>query len=357
MVACWDILSGDCRQLLRRLKARGVLFDSCVCDPPYEINFLFNKWDNTGIAFQSDTWRAVYDVLKPGAHLAAFAGTRTQHRIACAIEDAGFEIRDMLIWEFGVGMPKTHSVGIAIDKMQGAIRPQTTITRRRAMLGSESQSGSGWFFDPEIRITSREAITNDAKKWNGWHTGLRPSLEPITLARKPLESTVAQNVLDHGTGALNIDACRTAKDDWATNLIHDGSDEVEAAFRLFGEDDSGTASRFFNSCKFTKEELRLCYTSKAGDSDRAWSRHPTVKPLELMHWLVRLITPPGGTIIDPFCGSGSTIQAAVEQGFNAVGCEITPEYVADIERRMETFCGWYPRRDPFAISRRPFPGA
>lgn len=424
MVAVWDLKEGDCRETLRQLKVRGVKFDSCVCDPPYEIGFLSKKWDNTGIAFRPETWRAVYDVMKPGAYLVAFGGCRSHHRMWCAIEDAGFTIVDSLMWMFGSGMPKSHNVSLSIDKAQGVKRKiMKVITRRRPMIGHMDQvkagAGQGWFVNPEIHMPDREPITDDAKQWRGFGSGLKPSYEPILLAIKPRDGTIVHNVLKHGVGALNIDACRVDTNDdlarvsnnsatwgtygngpnraalegitsrWPANIVHDGSDEVEAAFGLFGETqssdairvnkattqfgfgdgrpegrlsggfvDSGTVSRFFKSCKFTKEELRFLYTSKAGDDDRAWSRHTTVKPLELMHWLVRLVTPPGGTVVDPFCGSGTTVQAAVEQGFNAIGCEITPEYITDIERRMATFCGWYPRRDPFMpLSRRPLPVA
>jgi site-specific DNA-methyltransferase (adenine-specific) len=285
-----------------------------------------------------------------------FGGTRTSHRLACAIEDAGFEIRDTLCWLYGSGFPKSHDVSKAIDKTAGAV--------------------------PE------------AARWQGWGTALKPAHEPIIVVRKPLSGTVAANVLAHGTGAINIDASRVpgavpsvpqpifnsptgrtygfktgegrngemsiANARWPANVLHDGSDEVLAAFAAFGEkkttwvspdhannrsgeflgqlkhpgdqgfNDTGTATRFF-------------YTAKANKADRTWSKHPTVKPLDLMYWLVKLVTPPHGTIIDPFAGSGTTLQAAVENGFHVIGCELEPEYIKDIERRMTTFCGWYSR--------------
>jgi site-specific DNA-methyltransferase (adenine-specific) len=328
---------GDCLEVMRRLVDEGVRVDSIVTDPPYGIGFMGKKWDTPGsfVERKTDTTRtwdhvggnhnpsnaldaartrrregvrfgrwcedwasAAIDLLRPGGHLVAFGGTRTFHRLACAIEDAGFEIRDQIGWVFGSGFPKSRNVG------------------------------------------------------NGWGTALKPAWEPVCVARKPLIGTVAENVLQHGCGALNIDACRveTAPGDkgewpiterrhsdvaytlapvatvqdkgrWPANVIHDGSEEVLAGFPA--EAGGGrSAARFF-------------YCAKASGAERAGSKHPTVKPLALMRYLCRLVTPPGGTVLDPFAGSGSTLQAAVEDGFNAIGIEREAEYVADIERRLE----------------------
>jgi site-specific DNA-methyltransferase (adenine-specific) len=289
-------------------------------------------WDGGDIAFRPETWRLVFDAMKPGAHLAAFGGSRGYHRMACAIEDAGFEIRDSLMWIYGTGFPKSHNLG------------------------------------------------------NGWGSALKPAFEPIVLARKPMIGTIAANVALHGVGALNIDACRVGSEErtysakgtttnagmirvseskigvaaepvtvsgrWPANVLHDGSDEVVEAFAAFGEKKAGIAKEPKNKqmarsiygetntlgreCGFADAgtAARFFYCAKASKSDRAGSSHPTVKPLSLMRWLCTLITPPGGTILDPFSGSGSTLQAAAECGFHAIGIEREAEYFADIVARL-----------------------
>jgi len=355
------VIHGNCLEVLPGLNEQ---FDACITDPPYHLTsivkrfgfegsapaqfgtdgafarasrgFMGKQWDGGDIAFRPETWRLVWDVLKPGAHLAAFGGTRTFHRMAVAIEDAGFEIRDTLSWLYGTGFPKSHN------------------------------------------------LKDD---WAGWGTALKPAFEPIILARKPLVGTVAANVLAHGTGAINIDACRVPTDEtihttrnvalgsssggvygaatvpgvfeghaagrWPANVLHDGSEEVEAAFAAFNapgqqgrartdgmaqgnntygalrhittspepRGDTGTASRFF-------------YCAKASKADRAGSKHPTVKPLALLRWLVTLVTPPGGSILDPFAGSGTTLQAAYECGFSSTGIELEADYFADMTSRL-----------------------
>lgn len=335
------LLAGDCLQRLGDLASESI--DSCVTDPPYHFTsivkrfgadnaapakegktgaykrasagFMGKQWDGGDVAFQVKTWLAVWRVLKPGAHLIAFSGTRTYHRMACAIDDAGFEVRDQLAWLYGNGFPKSH---------------------------------------------------NQKGEWEGWGTALKPAWEPCVLARKPLsEGAIAANVLRWGTGALNIDGCRVetmeewsgrelpdAKDGvcwggtlnasssssshplgrWPANIIHDGSDKVVVAFPdtqsgysdgTFAETygDSGCAARFF-------------YTAKADSDDRLGSKHPTVKPLDLMQYLVRLVTPPGGTVLDLFAGTGTTGEAAWREGFNAILIEREAEYQEDIRRRM-----------------------
>lgn len=355
------ILMGDCRKRMAGLEPDSI--DSCVTDPPYHLTsivkrfgsksaapakvgktgayarasrgFMGQQWDGGDVAFDPATWEAVFRVLKPGAHLVAFSGTRTYHRMACAIEDAGFEIRDQLAWCYGSGFPKSHN-----------------------------QPG-------------------------GWGTALKPAWEPICLARKPLAGTVAGNVQQFGTGALNIDGCRVGTEDmsgqwdrewndnsgpmgeryaqtsrergkqvppgrWPANIIHDGSDEVLAGFpstesgsRAPGqyggmgyhgsgewempgvEGDSGSAARFF-------------YCAKATSAERGeGNNHPTVKPVDLMRWLCRLVTPKGGTVLDPFAGSGSTLVAADAEQFNAIGCELSPEYAAIAERRVRAAAGMF----------------
>jgi site-specific DNA-methyltransferase (adenine-specific) len=367
----------------------GPLFDSCVTDPPYEIGFMGKKWDNTGVAFQPETWRAIYDVLKPGAHLVAFSGTRTYHRMACAIEDAGFEIRDQLGWAYGSGFPKSHDVSKGIDKAAGVERE--TIKHKARPVTSGTMSGASdtrpWIEKSREtgfhEVAGNKPATPQAEQWQGWGTALKPSWEPICLARKPLsEKSIAANVLKHGTGAINIDGCRvgteggTAKGSkpngegngiygnglhgncditkldagrWPANLIHDGSDEVLAGFpetttnpgtlrsnvakgtiglcvegregTVLSGGDSGSAARFF-------------YSAKAGPLDRIGTAHATVKPVDLMRWLVRMVTPPGGHILEPFAGSGTTGIAAMAEGFDCTMIELEAEHVADIERKL-----------------------
>lgn len=365
--------AGDCLDVLASLDEASV--DSCVCDPPYHLTsiikrfaktggadripakkhhqfrrlstgFMGKEWDGGDVAFQPETWAAVMRVLKPGSYLIAFSGTRTYHRMVCAIEDAGFDVRDQLAWVFGSGFPKSKNLG------------------------------------------------------DGWGTALKPAWEPICLARKPFPGTNLANMAEHGVGGLNIDGCRVPSDGesfdrpvafgpdlhegwtrpwmkdpdalaafterkqdaiakaeslgrWPANLIHDGSEGVLAAFPeapgafaavsgaepstgdryvlsgLAGNhaprvprNDEGTAARFF-------------YTAKADAEDRLGSKHPTVKPLDLMQYLVRLVTPVGGLVLDPFAGTGTTGEAAFREGMRAVLIEREPEYQADIARRME----------------------
>jgi site-specific DNA-methyltransferase (adenine-specific) len=367
-----QVLRGDCRKLLPAMPEN--LVDSVVTDPPYHFasivkrfgpngaapvksngatgvyerssrGFMGKTWDGGSVAFDPATWVAVLRVLKPGGHMLAFGAPKTAHRLTCAIEDAGFEIRDAVMWLFGSGFPKSHNAG------------------------------------------------------KGRGTALKPAYELITLARKPLVGTIAANVLAWGTGAINIDGCRVESAEtitthsrgvseqfakrpgertvaesgrsvpqnraefignprlgrWPANVIHDGSEEVRAAFpdapgalaavgahqtghrtvHAYGtfngerperipRGDTGSAARFF-------------YCAKATKAERAGSKHPTVKPIALMRYLCRLVTPPGGVILDPFAGTGSTGQAALKEGFSAILCEREAEYVADIKRRLTKF--------------------
>lgn len=402
---------GDSREVLKTLADCSI--SAVVCDPPYALvsigkrfsaenaapckagktgayarassGFMGKKWDTGETAFDPDFWREVWRVMKPGAHLAAFGGTRSYHRLACAIEDAGFEVRDQLAWIFGSGFPKSHDVSKGIDKAAGAKRQPTGEVRRASI--QRNGDGETWeagAFASHPEETKRVAVTAPATaesaQWEGWGTALKPAFEPICLARKPLsEKTIAANVLRWGTGALNIDASRVGTEllpemragqarigtferadmvtpervgRWPANVCHDGSEEVLAAFPESGgqqgdvrgtepseplggpiygyglkreaaasRGDSGSAARFF-------------YSSKADAADRLGSKHPTVKPVDLMRWLCTLITPPGGTILDPFAGTGTTGLAAMGAGFNAILIEREAEYVADIERRL-----------------------
>lgn len=365
---------GDCLETLRAMADASV--DAVVTDPPYGLAFMGKKWDDDVPSVH--VWAECLRVLKPGGHLLAFAGTRTQHRMAVRIEDAGFEIRDMIAWVYGSGFPKSMDVSKAIDKAAGIWRG-----RAGAVVGvNRSMSASNY-----ERTSKGKPATDAAKRWEGWGTALKPAIEPITVARKPLVGTVAENVLKHGTGAINVDGCKVPTTDnlnggaysngvkdlskatsyatgvnvgkfvqpagrWPSNLIHDGSDEVLAAFpqapgqqtavgpqygdkasvNTFGDygprqhfaprGDTGSAARFF-------------YSPKALGEDR-WdhNHHPTVKPVALMRYLCRLVTPPGGLVLDPFCGSGSTGVACVLEGFRFIGCEREAEYAAIARDRL-----------------------
>lgn len=411
------LYGGDCLDVLATLPDNSV--DSVVCDPPYHLTsivkwfggdnaaackvgktgayarasagFMGKQWDGGDIAFRAETWAAVFRVLKPGGHLVAFSGTRTYHRMTCAIEDAGFDVRDMICWHYGSGFPKSHNVSKGIDKAAGAEREKiaTGAAVKRMIPGSEQNDNGSWIKDngriyqPGIELPSTEA----AKQWDGYGTALKPATEPICLARKPLIGTIVENVLTHGTGALNIDGCRieasgrperdarahtvpsmfgamggskaigqTNLGRWPANLIHDGSDEVLAGFpdapgqggAVTGNEP--TANGFSGAVAFggmkaraggyaprldSGSAARFFYTSKADSDDRLGSKHLTVKLIDLMQWLVRLVTPKGGTVLDPFAGTGTTGEAAWREGMSAILIEREPEYQADIARRME----------------------
>ena len=387
---------GDCLEVLRSMPNCSV--DSIVTDPPYGLSFMGKKWDYDVPSVE--VWVECLRVLKPGGHLLAFAGTRTQHRMAVRIEDAGFEIRDMIAWVYGSGFPKSLDVSKAIDKMDAAEEQQTRryrftewvrstgitskqideatgtnmgghyttaasqpaiMTREhleacRYLLGEvpawveqeadirsvESKNfaerevvgqkivngeegtaggyqngiasvrGSDISIQRQINITA--PATDAAKQWQGWGTALKPALEPITVARKPLIGTVAENVLQYGTGAINVDGGRVEGGRWPANFIHDGSEEAT---------------------DLLKDSARFFYCAKASKADRGENHHPTVKPTDLMRYLCRLVTPPNGIVLDPFNGSGSTGCAAVLEGFQYIGIEREAEYIAISEKRIQ----------------------
>lgn len=425
-MAC-EIIHGDALEVLKGMEANSV--DAVVTDPPYGIAFMGKKWDYD--VPTTNLWAECLRVLKPGGHLLAFAGTRTQHRMAVRIEDAGFEIRDMIAWVYGSGFPKSMDVSKAIDKAAGVARVPTgrvkpghegfanlgtlsSVQSLKGTLGGEGGFARPWMDDPEkVEAYHQETAPGspEAAWWQGWGTALKPALEPITLARKPFSGTVAANVLEHGTGAINVDGCRvdggpiasaggtrrsggimgtseplggwepahTGR--WPANLIHDGSEEVLAGFpnvkggtavrsnsggNTFGGEtpkppmpdlgynDTGSAARFFYCAKASKADRdegcegideRPRHTMSGGEciaegrteakgKASARNHHPTVKPTALMRYLCRLVTPPGGTVMDPFTGSGSTGKAAVLEGFEFIGIEREDEYVAIAEARI-----------------------
>jgi len=438
------LLVGNCLDTIKTLADDSI--DSIVTDPPYEIGFMGKGWDSTGIAYSVELWKECLRVLKPGGHLLSFGATRSYHRMAVAIEDAGFEIRDSIHWTYGSGFPKSMNISKAIDKAAGAKREVVgeKITGR-ALGGSNWKDGNagGQEF---VSITT--PATKAAKQWDGWGTALKPSHEPIVVARKPINQTVAENVLQYGTGAINIDATRVGSNGGTskvsvepkertgneqvygvynnvafgvqvdglgrfpanTLLTHNHdcdttctpncpielldqqsgiskstggrigkkaqsivtnvpSGEYEAGDPGFG--DTGGASRFFHNSQWTiADDLTpFIYQAKPGkkernagleglgakrsgtermnnsngrkqelgESDRLTltkNFHPTVKPVELMRYLIKLVTPPKGIVLDPFLGSGTTAVAATLEGFEWRGCELTEDYLPIIKGRI-----------------------
>lgn len=427
------LLAGDCREVLASLPEASV--DAIVTDPPYGLGFMGKKWDTPGAMVERKAatenkwdhvggnhnpsnsadaartarvegkrfgeWCATWAieclrVLKPGGHIVAFSGTRTYHRMVCAIEDAGFEIRDQLAWAYGSGMPKGLNIAKAFESRIEAMRVD--------LAGYEGPSGCEY----DEAVEALENAEAPLERVRGWNTSLKPSWEPICLARKPLSATVLDNMLQYGVGAINVDGCRveasarplreldakatnssvyvgrsgegglgkgldggskavgtTDLGRFPANIVHDGSEEVLAAFPAapgqqravtgderahrtlhaygdFGASrtgaeprlDEGSAARFFYEVK-PDEDRRLYYTSKASAEDRLGSKHPTVKPVDLMQWLCRLVCPRGGVVLDPFAGTGTTGEAAWREGMRAILIEREPEYQADIARRME----------------------
>ena len=460
----------DCLNVLKMMIEDEVFVDSIVTDPPYELGFMGRSWDSTGIAFQKETWELCFKVLKPGGHLLVFSGSRTYHRMAVAIEDAGFEIRDQVMWLYGSGFPKSMNVGKALDKKLGNERIKTGEKKTHSNKGikqSEQRTAIGaGAFGQEVE----EEVTVGTTEWEGWGTALKPAHEPLVLARKPLsEKSVVDNVLKHRTGGINIDECRVEGNDakypdtnpdfrdqgrqskenmgidklsfgqtenvkrkkvvrktrdengvWTddnsgmkaegseyadadprgrfpSNVMHDGSDVVKDIFpntkssnvsrerkagTEFGQSsgwnkhnnvdsglmpaygDDGSASRYFYCAKTSKAERNQGLNNfpiknkkgGGGTSNNVWYEddvnsasgkfgsekapsknvHPTVKPIKLMKYLCRLITPKGGTVLDPFMGSGSTGMAAKEENFDFVGIEKEEEYFNIASARIES---------------------
>jgi len=367
----WTLYEGDCLEVMRELSDNSV--DAIVTDPPYglsrepDIEEVLRHWlagddyYRRGGGFMGKTWdsfvpgpvvwREVCRVVKPGGHILCFAGTRTVDLMGISLRLGGFEIRDCLQWLYGSGFPKSLDVSKAIDKKLGAERKIVGLkpyTNDGSIRGNSYNKGG--YERVQLPITA--PATPEAKQWEGWGTALKPANEPIVLARKPLsEKTIAENVMKWGTGGLNIDGCRVGteqmggyvvksslgrrtseggehKDFMATSATGRFPANVlldEEAGRMLDEQQEG-ASRFF-------------YVAKASRSERTHggkveNNHPTVKPIQLMRHLCRLIAPPGGLILDPFAGSGTTLIAAVEEGFSVIGIEREPEYCEIIRKRM-----------------------
>jgi DNA modification methylase len=317
---------GDCREVMAELPEASV--DAVITDPPYGLLLMGKDWDR-GVPGEG-FWRDALRVAKPGAHLAAFGGTRTHHRLMCAIEDAGWEIRDCLMWLHGQGMPKSHNVSKAIDKHLGVERPVIGTATSWNRPDSEAGHAARMNTSPgEYALTA--PATDAAQQWEGWGTALKPAWEIIILARKPLEGTVAANVMRHGTGGINVDACRVGNEMRFSPPAIPGKDTFMASegsgITYLGSYVTGRwpANLLLSDIDLGGKE-RYFYCPKVSRKERSGNTHPTVKPVDLMAWLCRLITPPGGTVLDPFMGSGSTGVAAIREGARFIGAEINPEY-------------------------------
>ncbi len=395
------LLLGDCLDKLKELDDNSV--DSIVTDPPYGLSFMGKDWDKVkatketksqvvkglGAGMKMTTladniefekwvteWSIeCYRVLKPGGYMLAFGGSRMYHRLASGVENAGFEIRDQMMWVYGSGFPKSMDISKQIDKAAGKLEERKIIGQREDILKKQAKDlregtrkiketfngdnpGNG-FVSVSADIT--EPVTDEAKQWQGWGTSLKPAHEPIVMGRKPIsEKTVAENVLEWGTGAINIDGCRVegkprtshkdgnkvgnyqsekkygqiadgavcdgAEGRFPANIIFDeeaGKMLPDAGQGGYGEETTSSASRFF-------------YCPKTSKSDRSeGNNHPTVKPTDLMAYLIRLVTPKGGIVLDPFMGSGSTGKAAVREGMNFIGIERETEYFEIAKSRIE----------------------
>lgn len=359
--------------------------DSIVTDPPYELGFMGKSWDNSRIAYSVELWTECMRVLKPGGHLLAFGGSRTWHRLAVAIEDAGFEMRDSIAWLYGSGFPKSMDVSKAIDKAAGAEREVIGTSgsmpiQTSGQINAEASTKIGTFERIANIITA--PATPEAQKWQGWGTALKPAFEPIVVARKPIlkSSTVAANVLAYGTGALNIDASRIGRQEgdnssagnrtatfgnqetasggdgsggweqnsggrWPANIILDPYtaellDEQQDASRFFyvAKPNKRDRNEGLNHLEIKRPDNRTeigmgSFAEKGVQPGRNF--HPTVKPTSLMEYLIKLVTPEGGIVLDPFTGSGSTGKAALLNGYQFIGIELTEEYLPIIEGRLK----------------------
>ena len=359
----YQLCCGNCIDVMKRLPDESI--DSIVTDPPYHLQsivkrfkkpgakpaksggvfkriskgFMGQTWDGGDISFNKEVWVECLRVLKPGGFLLSFGGTRTYHRMACAVEDAGFVIVDQIGWAYGQGYPKSKDIALLIDKSLGCSNRGRAIPTANSYQATKHKS----------KLTSNPKVsgpytprTEQGKVWEGWGTGLKPAWEPIVVAKKPFEGTIAANIQKYGTGGMNIKACRVGEEEitintwddgtklfggaghsytqrkqkgrWPTNFCHDGGDEVT---KLLGD-----ADRFF-----------FCLKASKKDKGRT-NPHPTVKPTELMRWLCRLVTQKNGIVLDPFMGSGTTGKAAILEGFRFIGIDLSMEYCETARKRL-----------------------
>ena len=390
----YGVLNADCLEAMKKLPDNSI--DSVVTDPPYGISFMGKDWDHgvPGVEF----WKEALRIAKPGAHLLSFGGTRTYHRLACAIEDAGWQIIDSIGWVYSSGFPKSMDISKAIDKKLGAKRPvigtATNGTATGSAMMNHGRADTSGHVEGKVYSVTAPA-SDEAKKWEGWGTCLKPAFEPIVLARKPVEGTFADNVMKYGVGGINIDGCRVPTTDnlnggayskvggrsslssderddkgagmfapgktvgsdfvqpsgrFPANLIHDGSDEVLEVFpdnvkggswnttkgaRHFNNNGKATEFENHGSDKSVGSAARFFYCAKASKKEKGTDNiHPTVKPIALMEYLVKLVTPEGGIVLDPFMGSGSTGVAALNLGRRFIGMEKETEYFKIAEKRL-----------------------
>jgi len=347
--------------------------------------FMGQTWDGGDIAFKTEIWKEVFRVLKPGAYLLSFAAPRNYHLMATAIENSGFEIRDQIMWLYGSGFPKSHNIGKFVDKIKGNKRVKTGQVKTHKQKGIAVAEKRGEILAGSHGRDVEEELTVGNSEWEGWGTALKPAHEPIVVARKPIEGSNVKNVLKYGTGAINIDECRVDGDKpkkwteprggiWKTdknakadlvdnekgrfpaNVIHDGSEEVLDEFEKYGDTKStggGGDKTFWYDKKVgtttTKEYPKLVgyndvgspakffYSPKASKKEKGDTEHPTVKPVELMKYLVRLVTRKKGIVLDPFAGTGTTGEAALLQNRKYYMIEKNKKYFKDIEKRVGKF--------------------
>lgn len=396
----YKIVNADCLEYLDSLEENSI--DCIITDPPYELGFMNKKWDQKRISFDPETWRKCLRVLKPGGYLLSFGGTRTYHRMTCAIEDAGFEVRDCMFWLYGQGYPKSMNISKGIEAKERYGKANTRVKRlvEQSCEGeayTQKQPNNGVMGEVKDFTRKKYAPTSElAQQWDGWGTCLKPSAEPIVIARKPFKGSLIDNIMEYGVGGLNIDACRVPTGDIVTthkktsqaalskgvygdyggmethqakgqelgrfpaNVLHDGSEEATAGMPITAptkphkgdgktldtrgqgwgfkrmpsllEDNGGSASRYY-------------YCAKASRKDRdegleGHNIHTTVKPTELMQYLVRLVAPEGATILDPFMGSGSTGKAAAYENkernmnYKFIGVEKEADYHEIAQKRI-----------------------
>jgi len=396
------LLNEDCLVAMQKLIDDGVQVDSVVTDPPYHLQsivdrfgkkgsapaqhgtdgafaraskgFMGKEWDGGDIAFCKETWELALKLLKPGGHLLAFSASRNYHRMAVAIEDAGFEIRDQLMWLYGSGFPKSLNIGKGVEAFNKTGKTDTVAFRKTRMGENYKPTGQKEYYKGRAFSAGDEVIDEDGaeqeinNEWKGWGTALKPAHEPIVMARKFIEGTNKNNREKYRTGGINIDGCRVGKEileeqiagrsnkigtferkDMITpkregrfpaNVMHDGLDEEWARFFYCPK----TAKSERNQGLVEFDDKQYSHDGRKKSIENPYQRnksisknsHPTVKPVELMKYLCRLVTPKGGTVLDPFMGSGSTGMAAKDEGFDFIGIEREKEYFEISEQRIKT---------------------